>query len=711
MQPITKGNAVTNLATFTKSILFSYVFLTKPNKSVMNAYKRYLITSALPYANGPIHIGHLAGVYVPSDIYTRYLRLKGEDVLWVCGSDEHGVPITIKARQEGVSPQDIVDKYHTIIKKSFADFGITFDIYSRTSSKTHHENSAEFFRNLYDKGAFIEKTTEQYYDPEVNQFLADRYITGTCPHCTNENAYGDQCEKCGTSLNATDLINPKSTLSGAKPIRKPTKHWFLPLEKYQSFLEKWILEEHKEWKVNVYGQCKSWLDQGLQPRAVSRDLSWGVPVPVEGADGKVLYVWFDAPLGYISATKELTPDWEKYWKDPETRMIHFIGKDNIVFHCIVFPAMLKAEGSYILPDNVPANEFLNLEGDKISTSRNWAVWLHEYLEDFPGKQDVLRYTLTANMPETKDNDFTWKDFQSRNNNELVAILGNFVNRALVLTDKYFEGKVPEIGLLTDYDKNTIAEIPKLKTAIEKNLEIFRFRDALREMMNLARLGNKYLADQEPWKIYKTDPVRVGTILNIALQICANITILAEPFLPFASEKLSNMLNATNWGWAKGGESNLLPVGHQLGEAKLLFEKIEDEVVEKQLAKLQSTKNDNKMNAKPVEPQKDKITYDDFMRMDIRISTVLAAEVVPKTQKLLKLEIDTGIDKRTIVSGIAEYFKPEEVVGRQVCVLVNLEPRKIRGIESQGMILMAKNSDDSLRFVQPNEAVNSGSGVS
>ena len=677
----------------------------------MNAYKRYLITSALPYANGPIHIGHLAGVYVPSDIYTRYLRLKGVDVLWVCGSDEHGVPITIKARQEGVSPQDIVDKYHTIIKKSFADFGITFDIYSRTSSKIHHENSAEFFRNLYDKGAFIEKTTEQYYDPEVNQFLADRYITGTCPHCTNENAYGDQCEKCGTSLNATDLINPKSTLSGAKPIKKPTKHWFLPLEKHQSFLEKWILEEHKEWKVNVYGQCKSWLDQGLQPRAVSRDLSWGVPVPVEGADGKVLYVWFDAPLGYISATKELTPDWEKYWKDPETRMIHFIGKDNIVFHCIVFPAMLKAEGSYILPDNVPANEFLNLEGDKISTSRNWAVWLHEYLEDFPDKQDVLRYTLTANMPETKDNDFTWKDFQARNNNELVAILGNFVNRALVLTDKYFEGKVPAIGLLTDYDKNAIAEIPKLKAAIEKNLEIFRFRDALREMMNLARLGNKYLADSEPWKIYKTDPERVGTILNIALQICANITILAEPFLPFTSEKLRQMLNADAADWTKGGNSDLLPVGHQIGKAELLFEKIEDEVVEKQLAKLQSTKNDNKMNAKPVEPQKEIITYEDFMRMDIRISTVLAAEVVPKTQKLLKLEIDTGIDKRTIVSGIAEYFKPEEVVGRQVCVLVNLEPRKIRGIESQGMILMAKNSDDSLRFVQPNEAVNSGSGVS
>lgn len=676
----------------------------------MNAYKRYLITSALPYANGPIHIGHLAGVYVPSNIYTRYLRLKGVDVISICGSDEHGVPITIKARQEGVSPQDIVDKYHAIIKKSFEDFGITFDIYSRTSSKAHHENSAEFFRNLYDKGLFIEKTTEQYYDPEANQFLADRYITGTCPHCNNEKAYGDQCEKCGTSLNATDLINPKSTLSGAKPIRKSTKHWFLPLERYQSFLEKWILEEHKEWKTNVYGQCKSWLDQGLQPRAVSRDLNWGVPVPVEGAEGKVLYVWFDAPLGYITATKELTPDWEKYWKDPETRMIHFIGKDNIVFHCIVFPSMLKAEGSYILPDNVPANEFLNLEGNKISTSNNWAVWLHEYLEDFPGKQDVLRYVLTANMPETKDNDFTWKDFQARNNNELVAILGNFVNRALVLTHKYFEGKLPEMGPLTDYDKSTIEELPKLKASIEKNLESFRFRDALREMMNIARLGNKYLADSEPWKIYKTNPHRVATILNVSLQICANIAILAEPFLPFTSEKLRRMLSTSAAGWTKSGNINLLPVGHQIEKAELLFEKIEDDVVESQLAKLKSTKMENQAKAKPIEPQKGTITFDDFTKMDIRISTVLAAERVPKTKKLLKLEIDTGIDKRTIVSGIAEFFKPEDVVGRQVCVLVNLEPRKIRGVLSHGMILMAKNSDDSLRFVEPNEAVDSGSSV-
>lgn len=677
---------------------------------VMNQYKRHLITSALPYANGPIHIGHLAGVYIPSDIYTRYLRLKGKDVISICGSDEHGVPITIKARKEGVTPQDIVDKYHTIIKKSFEDFGIAFDIYSRTSSKTHHEQSSAFFKKLYDKGEFIEKTTEQYYDPEVNQFLADRYITGTCPQCSNENAYGDQCEKCGTSLNATDLINPKSTLSGAKPIMKPTKHWFLPLDKYQGFLEKWILEDHKEWKVNVYGQCKSWLDQGLQPRAVSRDLDWGVPVPVEGAEGKVLYVWFDAPIGYISATKDLTPDWEKYWKDPETRMIHFIGKDNIVFHCIVFPAMLKAEGSYILPENVPANEFLNLEGDKISTSRNWAVWLHEYLEEFPGKQDVLRYTLTANMPETKDNDFTWKDFQGRNNSELVAILGNFVNRALVLTHKFFDGKVPALGQLTQFDKDTLAELPKLKQGIEKNLEIFRFRDALRDAMNIARLGNKYLADTEPWKIFKSDPDRVATILNIALQITANITILVEPFLPFTTNKLGKMINASNLGWAKGGNTDLLPSGHEIGQPELLFDKIEDEEVEKQLAKLMATKMENKENSKEVTPQKEVITYEDFMRMDIRISKVLAAEVVPKTQKLLKLEIDTGIDKRTIVSGIAEYFRPEQVVGREVCVLVNLEPRKIRGIESHGMILMAKNSDDSLRFVEPNESVDSGSTV-
>jgi methionyl-tRNA synthetase len=676
----------------------------------MNDYKRYLITSALPYANGPIHIGHLAGVYIPSDIYTRYLRIKGIDVISVCGSDEHGVPITIKARQEGVSPQDVVDKYHMIIKKSFEDFGIAFDIYSRTTSKTHHQVSSEFFRKLYDNGDFIEKTTEQYYDPEVNQFLADRYITGTCPHCSNENAYGDQCEKCGTSLNATDLINPKSTLSGVKPIMKPTKHWFLPLDKYQGFLEKWILEDHKDWKVNVYGQCKSWLDHGLQPRAVSRDLDWGVPVPIEGAEGKVLYVWFDAPIGYISATKELTPDWEKYWKDKETRLIHFIGKDNIVFHCIVFPSMLKAEGTYILPENVPANEFLNLEGDKISTSRNWAVWLNEYLEEFPGKQDVLRYTLAANMPETKDNDFTWKDFQARNNSELVAILGNFVNRTMVLTHKYFEGKIPECETFTDYDRETLAELPKLKDSIEKNLEAFRFREALKEAMNIARLGNKYLADTEPWKIYKTDLARVGTILNISLQICANIAILAEPFLPFTANKLSKMLNTSNLSWEKGGSSKLLEVGHIIAQPELLFEKVEDEAIEKQLAKLLATKEKNQSKGQPVTPQKEIISYEDFMRMDIRIGTILAAEVVPKTQKLLKLNIDTGIDKRVVVSGIAEYFKPEDVIGKQAAFLVNLEPRIIRGIESHGMILMAKDSDGKLRFVQPNEIVANGSEV-
>ncbi len=685
------------------------VFLSKQIFFVMNTPKRYLITSALPYANGPIHIGHLAGVYIPSDIYTRYLRLKGREVISICGSDEHGVPITIKARQEGVSPQAIVDKYHAIIKDSFERFGIAFDIYSRTSSKVHYETASQFFRKLYDDGVFIEKTTEQYYDGEVKQFLADRYITGTCPHCSNPNAYGDQCEKCGTSLNATDLINPKSTLSGSAPVLKETKHWFLPLDKFQPFLEKWILEEHKEWKANVYGQCKSWLDIGLQPRAVSRDLDWGVPVPVDGAEGKVLYVWFDAPIGYISATRELTPDWEKYWKDSETRMIHFIGKDNIVFHCIVFPAMLKAEGSYILPDNVPANEFLNLEGDKISTSRNWAVWLHEYLEDFPGKQDVLRYTLTANMPETKDNDFTWKDFQTRNNSELVAILGNFVNRAMVLTHKYFEGKVPSITTLTDFDKETLNEIPRIKKSIEDNLEAFKFRESLKELMNLARLGNKYLADTEPWKLFKTEPERVETILNISLQISANIAILGEPFLPFTAEKLCKMLNFDKLNWESVGES-LLSVGHQLNKAELLFEKIEDEAVESQLAKLQATKAANESATKKANPQKPEISYEEFSKMDIRTGTVLEAEVVPKTQKLLKLKIDTGVDQRTVVSGIAEYFKPDEVIGRQVAILINLAPRKIRGIESHGMILMAEDADGNLRFVQPNESVANGSEV-
>jgi methionyl-tRNA synthetase len=676
----------------------------------MKSYKRYLITSALPYANGPIHIGHLAGVYIPSDIYTRYLRMKGVDVISVCGSDEHGVPITIKARQEGITPQQVVDKYNGIIKESFKEFGISFDIYSRTSSKVHYQTASEFFRKLYDDGAFIEKTTEQYYDQEVSQFLADRYITGTCPHCSNERAYGDQCEKCGTSLNATDLINPSSTLSGTKPILKETKHWFLPLDNYQKFLEKWILEDHKEWKANVYGQCKSWLDQGLQPRAVSRDLDWGVPVPVDGATGKVLYVWFDAPIGYISATKELTPDWEKYWKDSETRMIHFIGKDNIVFHCIVFPAMLKAEGSYILPENVPANEFLNLEGDKISTSRNWAVWLHEYLVEFPNKQDVLRYTLTANMPETKDNDFTWKDFQGRNNSELVAILGNFVNRAMVLTQKYFEGKIPAQAVLTDFDKTTLAEIPKIKEEIEYNLENFRFREALKEAMNLARLGNKYLADTEPWKIFKDQPERVATILNTSLQITANLSILLQPFLPFSAEKLRKMINLSHGDWAQAGRSDLLSVGHQLNQPELLFDKIEDDAINIQLAKLAATKASNEKVTLKVEPQKPNISYDEFSKMDIRMGTVLEAERVPKTQKLMKLTIDTGIDKRIVVSGIAEYFTPEEVVNRQVTILVNLEPRKIKGIESHGMILMTEDSDGKLRFVIPGEKVENGSTV-
>jgi len=676
----------------------------------MKSYKRYLITSALPYANGPVHIGHLAGVYIPSDIYTRYLRLKGIDVISVCGSDEHGVPITIKARQEGTTPQAVVDKYHSIIKDSFERFGIAFDIYSRTTSRVHYQTASEFFRKLYEQGVFIEKTTEQYYDQEVGQFLADRYITGTCPHCSNEKAYGDQCEKCGTSLNATDLINPQSTLSGTKPVLRETKHWFLPLDKYQPFLENWILNEHKEWKVNVYGQCKSWFDQGLQPRAVSRDLDWGVPVPVEDAKGKVLYVWFDAPIGYISATKELTPEWEKYWKDPDTRMIHFIGKDNIVFHCIVFPAMLKAEGSYNLPDNVPANEFLNLEGDKISTSRNWAVWLHEYLEEFPGKQDVLRYVLTANMPETKDNDFTWKDFQTRNNSELVAILGNFVNRALVLTQKYFEGKTPQAYELTDYDRETIAEIPKFKAAIESNLEEFRFREALKEAMNLARLGNKYLADTEPWKMFKQDPQRVATILNISLQITANLSILLEPFLPFASAKLRRMINLESTPWEQAGNVKIMEPGHALNNPELLFEKLEDDVIDAQVAKLQSAKAANEKKTARVEPQKASISYDEFARMDIRVGTVLDAERVPKTQKLMRLRIDTGIDIRTVVSGIAEHFAPEEVKGRQVSILVNLEPRNIRGIESHGMILMAEDSDGKLRFIEPNEAVGNGSTV-
>lgn len=674
-------------------------------------FKRHLVTSALPYANGPVHIGHLAGVYIPSDIYVRYLRGKGEDVLSICGSDEHGVPITIKAKAEGVSPQDIVDKYHNIIKNAFAGLGISFDIYSRTSSAMHHATASEFFKTLYDKGEFIEQTTEQYYDVEANQFLADRYITGTCPHCQNEKAYGDQCEKCGTTLNATDLINPKSSITGAVPILKETKHWFLPLDKHEPMLRKWILEDHKEWKSNVYGQCKSWLDTGLQPRAVSRDLDWGIPVPVPGGEGKVLYVWFDAPIGYISATKELTPDWEKYWKDKETKLVHFIGKDNIVFHCIVFPAMLTAHGDYILPENVPANEFLNLENDKISTSRNWAVWLHEYLEEFPGKQDVLRYVLCASAPETKDNDFTWKDFQARNNNELVAILGNFVNRTLVLTTKYFEGKTPSVGTFTDYDRETLAEVAKVKESLEYNIENYKFREALKDAMNIARVGNKYLADTEPWKIAKTDMSRVATILNVSLQITANLTIAIEPFMPFTAEKLLKMLNCDKYNWEKLGSSDLIAEGHVIGTPELLFEKIEDSVIEAQLKKLEDTKLSNLSRDYKPEPQKAEISYDDFAKMDIRVSKVVAAEKVAKTKKLLKLTVDTGIDTRTIVSGIAEHFSPEEMVGRTVIVLVNLAPRELKGITSQGMILMAEDASGKLIVVAPEDEIKPGSSIS
>jgi methionyl-tRNA synthetase len=676
----------------------------------MTTHKRHLITAALPYANGPVHIGHLAGVYVPADIYVRYLRLRGEDVLFICGSDEHGVPITIKARQEKVSPQDIVDKYNTIIKNAFAEFGISFSIYSRTTSKVHYQTASEFFRKLYDQGEFIEKTTKQYYDEEAQQFLADRYITGTCPHCGNENAYGDQCEKCGTSLNATDLINPRSTISGSQPVLKDTLHWFLPLDKYEPFLRNWILEENKDWKSNVYGQCKSWLDAGLQPRAVSRDLDWGIPVPVEGAEGKVLYVWFDAPIGYISATRELTPEWEKYWKDKDTRMIHFIGKDNIVFHCIIFPAMLKADGTYNLPANVPANEFLNLEGDKISTSRNWAVWLHEYLQDFPGQQDVLRYVLCATMPETKDNDFTWKDFQARNNNELVAVLGNFVNRALVLTNKYFDGKVPPADALTDADREALAELPRLKQAVEYNLENFRFREALKAAMDVARLGNKYLADNEPWKLIKTDKARTGTILNLALQITANLAIITEPFLPFSAKKISEFININTLTWNDGGRTDLLPSGHKLNEPSLLFSKIEDEAVEKQLEKLQKSKEKNLASKVAAKPQKESVSYDDFARMDIRTGTILEAVKVPKTKKLMQLKIDTGMDIRTVVSGIAEFFEPEAIIGKQICLLANLEPREIKGIQSQGMILLAEDSTGKLIFVTPESSVNNGAEV-
>ncbi len=672
-------------------------------------FKRYLVTSALPYANGPVHIGHLAGVYVPSDIYTRYLRLKGKDVVSVCGSDEHGVPITIKARKEGITPQDVVDRYHALIKRSFEGLGISFDIYSRTSSPTHAVTASDFFRKLYDEGKFIEKSSMQYYDEEAQTFLADRYIVGTCPKCGAEGAYGDQCEKCGSTLSPDELIDPKSAVSGAVPVKRETKHWYLPLNDYEQMLREWILEGHKEWKSNVYGQCKSWLDGGLQPRAVSRDLDWGIPVPVEGAEGKVLYVWFDAPIGYISATKDLTPDWEKYWKSEDTKLVHFIGKDNIVFHCIVFPSMLKAHGGYILPENVPSNEFLNLEGDKISTSRNWAIWLHEYLEEFPGKEDVLRYVLCANAPETKDNDFTWKDFQARNNSELVAILGNFVNRALVLTQKYYSGVVPACGELTDYDRETIAELQSIKASLEHNIETYHFREALKDAMNFARIGNKYLADTEPWKVVKTDPERVKTILYLALQITANTAIAIEPFMPFSARKMLSMLAVEKYSWEQMGQMDLVAAGHTIGKPELLFEKIEDETIQKQLDKLAAIKEANlaAQKAQEVEPQKDNVSFDEFQKMDIRVSTILTAEKVAKTKKLLKLTVDTGIDQREIVSGIAEHFTPDELVGKQVLVLVNLEPRELKGTLSRGMILMAEDASGKLRLLQPHEATHNG----
>ena len=726
-----------------------------------NDYKRTLVTCALPYANGPVHIGHLAGVYVPADIYVRYLRMKGEDVLFICGSDEHGVPITIKAKKQGCSPQDVVDKYHNIIKKSFAGLGINFDIYSRTTSGVHHRNASEFFRKPYDEGKFVEKESEQYYDEEAQTFLADRHIVGTCPKCGNEGAYGDQCEKCGSTLSPEELINPRSALSGGKLVKKKTKHWYLPLDQYEPWLREWILENHKEWKTNVYGQCKSWLDAGLQPRAVSRDLDWGVPVPVEGADGKVLYVWFDAPIGYISNTMELLPEsWEKWWKSQDTKLVHFIGKDNIVFHCIVFPSMLKAYGQYILPDNVPANEFLNLEGDKISTPRDWAVWLNADLEEFPGQEDVLRYVLCANAPETKDNDYTWKDFQARNNNELVAIFGNFVNRAVVLTHKYFGGKVPGNPKPEPADAEILGQIPALKKSVEDNIMNYKFREALKEAMNIARLGNKYLTDTEPWKVAKTDMDRAASILNVSLQICADLAVVFEPFLPFSAGKLRNILNvgiyagtdhragesgsssenlfregeaaalhtvpsgadaggdacAVTLSWDSLGKDNILPEGHQLGEAVLLFSKIEDSIVECQVHKLEEKKAAKEAAAKaaaaPVQaaPQKAECTFDEFEKMDIRTATVLEAERVPKTDKLLKLTIDTGIDRRTIVSGIAEYYTPEQMLGRQICILANLQPRKIRGIESKGMILMARQPDGKMRFITPEETLDNGSEI-
>lgn len=700
-----------------------YIFFTNPYQNMyfcaaismtMNNPKRYTITAALPYTNGPIHIGHLAGVYVPADIYARYLRLQGHDVAFICGSDEHGVPITIKAKNEGVTPQQVVDKYNAIIRDSFEEFGISFDNYSRTSAKIHHDTAQEFFKTLYDKGEFIEEVTEQLYDEKANQFLADRFVTGTCPKCSNEGAYGDQCEKCGTSLNATDLINPKSAITGNTPTLKQTKHWFLPLDRYETFLKDWILKGHqKDWKPNVYGQVKSWIDDGLRPRAVTRDLDWGIPVPVEGAQGKVLYVWFDAPIGYISSTKEwagrVGKNWEPYWKDKDTKLVHFIGKDNIVFHCIIFPAMLKAEGSYILPDNVPANEFLNLEGNKLSTSKNWAVWLPEYLKEFPGQQDVLRYVLTANAPETKDNDFTWADFQARNNNELVAVFGNFVNRVVVLTDKYYNGIVPTPSEFSKVDEETLTALKAYPAVIASSIERYRFREASHELMNLARLGNKYLADEEPWKTIKTDEERTKTVMFVALQIAAALASLSEPFLPFTSQKLKSILvipkdGASQITWDNISQSyDLIKAGHQIGKAELLFSKIEDEAIQKQLDKLEASKKANASNsAQAVEPQKDTIAYEDFAKLDLRVGTITQAERMPKANKLLVLKVDTGIDVRTIVSGIAESFSPEEIIGRKVTVLVNLAPRTLRGVESQGMILMTESTDGKLVFVNPDD---------
>ncbi|MDR1724793.1 MAG: methionine--tRNA ligase [Bacteroidales bacterium] len=674
-------------------------------------FNRYCVTTALPYANGPVHIGHLAGVYIPADIYVRYLRANNEDVVFIGGSDEHGVPITIKARKEGVTPQQIVDRYHEIIKRSFEEFGISFDIYSRTSSKIHNETASDFFKKLYDAGKFIEQISEQYYDEEAKTFLADRYITGTCPHCGNEKAYGDQCEACGSSLSPIELLNPKSALSGNEPVLRKTKHWYLPLNDYETFMKEWILDGHKDWKANVYGQCKSWIEQGLQPRAVTRDLDWGVKVPLADTEGKVLYVWFDAPIGYISNTKELCgDDWVKWWKNKDTKLVHFIGKDNIVFHCIIFPAMLKAEGSFILPANVPANEFLNLEGDKISTSRNWAVWLHEYLNDFKDKQDVLRYVLCANAPETKDNDFTWKDFQTRNNSELVAILGNFVNRTLVLTHKFFDGKVPQTNNLTQLEKDVIRDVASYPQKTGSAIENYKFREALMEVMNLARLGNKYLTECEPWKLIKTDKDRTATVLNLSLQICAGLAVLCEPFLPFTAKKLSTMLNLPKLNWTDAGKCNLLSEGSAIEKPELLFEQIDDKTIENQMQRLENIKKENALSNAKVEHQKNNISFEDFVKIDIRTATILEAEKVTKTKKLLKLTIDTGLDKRTIVSGIAEYYEPEDIIGKQVCVLVNLEPKELKGITSQGMILMAENADGSLHFIQPSTIINNGSEV-